>query len=285
MSQLRDLSYILMGGIMIEKAYGKVNLTLEITGLKDGYHLLESIMVPINIYDTLTFELSDKDEVISNVYIKDNNVYKAVRLFKETFNIQQHIKITISKQIPIGSGLGGSSADISATLRGLNRFLNVNAPIEKLETLANKLGSDTLFCLYNTRAFVYGRGDKLKQYPSSKKLSFLLIIPNTQIMTKELFNVYDNEKAVHTYIGFEDYLIKDDITYIIRNGKNDLLNAALKHNEMFRGLYNELTSFNLDVKLSGSGPSLFIVSPTEAEIQIIERIKTKDFTTLLLNEI
>lgn len=270
---------------MIEKAYGKVNLTLEITGLKDGYHLLESIMVPINIYDTLTFELSDKDEVISNVYIKDNNVYKAVRLFKETFNIQQHIKITISKQIPIGSGLGGSSADISATLRGLNRFLNVNAPIAKLEALANKLGSDTLFCLYNTRAFVYGRGDKLKQYPSSKKLSFLLIIPNTQIMTKELFNVYDNEKAVHTYIGFEDYLIKDDITYIIRNGKNDLLNAALKHNEMFRGLYNELTSFNLDVKLSGSGPSLFIVSPTEAEIQTIERIKTKDFTTLLLNEI
>lgn len=270
---------------MIEKAYAKVNLTLEITGLKDGYHLLESIMVPVSIYDTLTFELSDKDEVISNVPIRNNNVYKAIDLFKETFNIKKHFKITIDKQIPIGSGLGGSSADISATLRGLNKLLNLNAPVSELERMANMLGSDTLFCLHNTRAFVYGRGDKLKCYPSSEKLSFLLIIPNTQIMTKALFQVYDNEKEEHAYIGFEKYLIKEDIEYIIKNGKNDLLNAALTYNQMFQKIYHKLRSLDLNVKLSGSGPSLFIVSPTPGEMRKIGQILTKDFTTILVNEI
>lgn len=108
---------------VIEKAYAKINLSLEITGTTGNYHNLESFVVPINLYDTLVFELATKDEVVSNVLIENNNIYKAITLFKETFGIRDSVKITVDKKIPIGFGLGGSSADISATLRGLNRFI------------------------------------------------------------------------------------------------------------------------------------------------------------------
>ena len=66
----------------------KINLSLEITGTTGNYHNLESFVVPINLYDTLVFELATKDEVVSNVLIENNNIYKAITLFKETFGIR-----------------------------------------------------------------------------------------------------------------------------------------------------------------------------------------------------
>ena len=78
---------------MIEKAYAKINLTLEIVGKKDGYHLLESIVVPIDLHDTLIFEKSNTDEVISNVNIKNNNIYKAINLFKNNIILLTQLKL------------------------------------------------------------------------------------------------------------------------------------------------------------------------------------------------
>ncbi len=264
---------------MIEKAYAKVNLTLEVIGKKNQFHLLESVVIPIDLHDTLTFSLSDKDEVISSVDIKDNNILKAIALFKQTYNIKACVKVVLDKQIPIGAGLGGSSADISATLRGLNRLFNVNKPIKELEPLANQLGSDTLFCLYNKRSFLYGRGDYLQVYESEDKLSFLLLIPNISLLTKDVFNTYRLLNKKEPYIGFESYLKNQDIDFIVKNSKNDLLNPALKLSDEFKRLYQKLTSSNINIYMSGSGPSLFMINPTKKEI---DYIKSLNENTLLL---
>ena len=123
------------------------------------------------------------------------------------------------KKIPIGFGLGGSSADISATLRGLNRLFKLNKPLSELETLANKLGSDTLFCLYNKRAFIYGRGDEINFYENNEKLSFLLIYPNLPLYTKDVFQSFDNLKTKPTYHGFEKYLSSNEMDLLLLNMK------------------------------------------------------------------
>lgn len=252
---------------MIEKAYAKINLTLEIVGKIKGYHLLESIVVPINIFDTLKFEESKKDIVISNIQIKNNNIHDTIKLFKETYKIKDHVKVTLNKQIPIGFGVGGSSADISATLRGLNKFFNLNRPLKELETLANSLGSDTLFCLYNKRAYVFGRGDKIKFLNSDKGLSFLVIFPEEKLLTKDVFKQYKiaNNKE---YVGF----LNKSEEYIISNLKNDLKDAAFSINENLKILYEKLKKENLNVSLTGSGPAMFIVNPTEPEILKVKEI-------------
>lgn len=252
---------------MIEKAYAKINLTLEIVGKKDGYHLLESIVVPIDLYDTLTFEKSTIDEVVSNVSIKNNNIYAAIKIFKNKYDINEFVKVTLDKKIPIGYGLGGSSADISATLRGLNKLFNIYAPLKDLEALANQLGSDTLFCLYNKRSFIYGRGEKIKHLSKHEKLNFLLILPKAELLTKDVFLNYsflDNNK----YVGFRD----KDMNYILKNIKNDLEKAAFSLNKELKDLYKNFRKNNLNVCLTGSGPALFIVNPTEEEINKVRKI-------------
>lgn len=269
---------------MTEKAYAKINLTLEIVGKKENFHMLESIVVPINLYDTLTFFLSDKDEVISNVYIEDNNILKTIRLFKETYNINEYVKVVLDKQIPIGGGLGGSSADISATLRGLNRLFRLNKPFKELEILANKLGSDTLFCLYNKRSFMYGRGDYLRLYESKEKLSFLLILPQVSLLTKDVFKGYSLLKEKPKYIGFENCLKNNEMDFIIDNTKNDLLKPALSLNSEFNKLYDNLKNSGLKIHMSGSGPSLFMINPTKKDLEKIKNIQ-KDVKILMVEEL
>lgn len=265
---------------MIEKASAKINLTLEIVGKKEGYHLLESIVVPINIYDTLIFERSTTDEVVSNINIKDNNIYEAIDLFKTTYNIVEHVKITLDKQIPIGYGLGGSSADISATLRGLNKFFNINAPLKDLEVLANKLGSDTLFCLYNKRSFVYGRGDKITEISKKEDLNFLLILPETHLLTKDVFKAY-GLTAKTNYIGFSN----KKMSYILENLKNDLTNPALSLSGELKRLFKRLKKNDLNVSLTGSGPALFIVNPTAEEIEKVQKITKNKVKLQITKEI
>lgn len=251
---------------MIIKAYAKINLTLEVVGKKDGFHMLESIVVPINIYDELKFELAKQDQVISNVIIENNNIYDAIDLFKKTFDIKQSVKVTLTKNIPIGYGLGGSSADISATLRGLNKLFKLNKPLSELEELANKLGSDTLFCLYNKRAFIYGRGDNIKFLDSDDKLKFLLIYPKAHLLTKDVFKAYAKTKK-NPYINF----LEKDFEYTLKNYKNDLLNPAVSLNKELNDIYKKLKEAGLNVSLTGSGSALFIANPTGEEV-----LKVKD---------
>lgn len=252
---------------MIEKAYAKINLTLEVVGKKDDYHLLESVVIPVDIYDELKFEKSNIDEVVSNVLIKDNNIYQAIELFKKTFNIKEYVKVTLTKNIPIGYGLGGSSADISATIRGLNKLFGINKPLSELESLANSLGSDTLFCLYNKRAFIYGRGDNIMFLEKNDKLNFLLIYPKIHLLTKDVFIEYANTEK-NKYINF---LVKD-FDYILNNHKNDLLIPALNLSEELKSIYLKLKEAGLNIGLTGSGSALFIVNPEEIDVLKIKKI-------------
>lgn len=270
---------------VIEKAYAKINLSLEITGITGNYHDLESVVVPINLFDTLVFELATKDEVVSNVLIENNNIYKAITLFKETYGIKESVKITVDKKIPIGFGLGGSSADISATLRGLNRLFKLNKTLSELETLANELGSDTLFCLYNKRAFIYGRGDKIKFYENKEKLSFLLIYPEARLYTKEVFQSFDNLKTKPTYHGFEKYLGSNEMDLLLLNMKNDLLEASLNLSDPLNELYSTLKNEDLNVFMSGSGPALFMVNPSKEDRKKVSQLLRKNVKFEVIEEI
>lgn len=267
---------------MIEKAYAKINITLEIVGKNNNYHLLESIITPIDIYDTLTFEISNKDELISNVNIKNNNIYEAINLFKETYKINKSVKVTLDKKIPIGYGLGGSSADISATLRGLNKLFNLNKPLKELENLALKLGSDTLFCLYQKRALVTGRGDFINIKEKEEKDNILLILPNEPLLTKGVFKNYIFN---NTYIDFKDAFYNDDFSFINKNMKNDLLNSALELNKTLKELYFLLKEEGFNVNLTGSGPALFMKDIKEEQVKIIKELVNKSALVIITKEI
>lgn len=218
-----------------EKAYAKINVYLKVLGKRDdGYHDLETLVVPVNIYDELEFYDSEYDIVESNRNIKDNIMFKAIRYMKETYKIDKCVKIILKKNIPLCGGMGGGSADLSATLRGLNRLWNLNIPIEELATIAIMFGSDTLFTMYNKPAILRGRGDIL-EFVSYPKREVLVFNPRIEALTKDVFNNYK----------------ESDI------GENELEMALLR-------LYPDIYDFKkyyemqgLKLHLSGSGSSYF----------------------------
>lgn len=220
-----------------ELAYAKINIYLHVLGKRnDGYHNLESLMVPISLYDELEFFDSDETIVNMNVDIKDNIIYKAIDYMKEKFNINKNVKINVTKKIPISSGLGGGSADLSATLRGLNRLWNLGLTLDEIGKIAILFGSDTLFQVYNTPAIIKGRGEIIEftGYTSKK---ILLVNPKIEISTSTIFKEYRNEK--NKYNDLEDTLLR------LYPEINDFKDYYLKQ--------------GIDLRLSGSGATYYAI--------------------------
>lgn len=248
---------------MIEKAYAKINLILDIVGKRiDGYHELKSLMIPLEFYDELAFEDSDTVELISNVQIENNAILKTVKLIQETYQIQKGVKITLNKRIPIGAGLAGGSADISATIRGLNRFWGLNLSNRALSHLANQLGSDTLFCLYSERAMVYGRGDQISILPKGKPIkNITLVWPKESILTKDVFNAFNKTNTHDFELVMNQYLFnyQESLLY------NDLLEPACRVSIKLQSIYEKIKHLGLTPHLSGSGSTLFLFNLSETQ--------------------
>jgi len=246
--------------LIIEKAYAKINLALEVVKKRDdGYHDLKTIMIPLELHDILTFEPSEQTQVISNIDIQNNLVDKTVAYMKDKYHVDQHVKITIEKNIPIGAGLGGGSADVSATLRGLNQLWELRRTLKELEVDANILGSDTLFCLYNRPAYVYGRGEYIEFLENPDIKNIYLFNPELEISTKYVFSNYKIDKH-HRNFDQLIALYKMKAYYkFFKNAYNDLHKTSIS-------LYNNMKKYEKNVKkinknayMTGSGSTYFLV--------------------------
>ena len=214
----------------------------------------------INFYDVLTFKFSTKNEVISNLYIKDNIIEKAIKLFQRTFGLEEKVKVIIKKKIPIGSGLGGGSADAAATLRGLNQLYNTNKSLKELEPLANQLGSDVLFCLYNLPATISGRGEIINHINDFECYKIHLYLLPVSLSTEKVYSFVTNAKE-----NFNEYnqnlkrYKRHDFIDFINKSENTLLEPALKNSSEFNQIYQNLKSNIPQLFMSGSGSALYYI--------------------------
>ena len=181
----------------------KINPLLYILGKReDGFHELFMHMVPVSLYDTLTFAENKKQGL--NFQIKgasfselgvDNLVVRAVRAFEKVSKIEVNINILLEKKIPYGAGLGGGSGNAAGTLQALNYiFRNPTEsagliPPESLHEIALELGSDVPFFLKPGPTEIRGRGEKLRDLPDYPKFHLLIIKPSFNIST---FEAYQN---------------------------------------------------------------------------------------------
>lgn len=179
---------------MIVFPNAKINIGLNITSKrKDGFHNLESIFYPINWLDILEINKSDVFEFTSSGLTIDTNtannlVVRAYNLMVERYNITP-CKIHLHKQIPMGAGLGGGSADASFTLTALNTLFNLDISVNDLEKMADSLGSDCPFFIENTPKFVTGKGDQMHTTDLNLSNYYIkLVNPGIHISTKDAFN-------------------------------------------------------------------------------------------------
>ena len=187
------------------KAPAKINIGLRILSKrKDGYHNLETIFYPVNIFDTLKLKIignSSGNQIKiktipqTPIQLKDNICYKAITQFIEKFKVKgyYHIELTIRKRIPIGAGLGGGSSDAASVIKALYKILKIKNQERKLEELALTLGSDVPFFLVNKPALAKSRGEKIKVLDKFEIKNDLLIVnPGINVSTKWAFDEIDN---------------------------------------------------------------------------------------------
>ncbi len=168
----------------------KVNLFLEVTGRrKSGYHTLATLFAKINIYDVLDMEFANGGKPTLEIVDElgtghlspgpDNLVMRAATAFYKTFRIGVGVKITLTKRIPMGAGLGGGSSDAAGTLLGLAKIFGIElnaAKKKKLHDIALKLGADVPFFL-NDADFCRagGIGDRLRRMEFAKSLPYMIV--------------------------------------------------------------------------------------------------------------
>jgi 4-diphosphocytidyl-2-C-methyl-D-erythritol kinase len=172
----------------------KINLGLHITAKrKDGFHDIETCMVPIPLYDALEMIISNKTVFdVSGLPIpgeeKDNLILKALKLLRKDFNDLPNVHIHLHKNIPMGAGLGGGSADAAFALTLMNNLFDLYLENWFLEDYAAQLGSDCAFFIDNTPKIATGRGEILEPVDVDLKGNHLVLIkPPIHIGTKEAY--------------------------------------------------------------------------------------------------
>jgi 4-diphosphocytidyl-2-C-methyl-D-erythritol kinase len=172
-------------------APAKVNLSFEIKGRRaDGFHEIETLMVPISLADRLTIERAGADGQIqfscddpSLPIGEENLVVRAAMLFRERTGIGAGVTIALEKKIPHGAGLGGGSSDAASALLGLNELFDARLPQDELLELAARLGSDVPFFLARSPAICRGRGELVTPVSFEASFSFLLLKPDFGVST------------------------------------------------------------------------------------------------------
>ncbi len=271
------------------KSYAKINLTLEITGIEQGYHTLDSLVASVDIFDLVV--VKKRKDGVSRITMKGmgsesippekNNALKAAQAFSERFGTNG-VDITVYKNIPIGGGLGGSSADVVGVLNGMARLYGVEDR-EALKALADKLGSDTGYMLEGGFARMQGRGEKVTRLPFNEVLHLLLLCPSTSVSAKECYAAYDTQPKTLEYRGCPtqdciDLLRKKEINEVGRYLMNDLTRASCSLCEEVGKALSEAESFSPSgVNMSGSGSAVYALFESEELCRWAKSRYTGDF--------
>jgi len=184
-------------------AFAKINLRLEIVGRRpDGYHELRTIFQSISLHDELRLELLRKPgtEIVirpgleipraelATLSSRDNLVFRALDALRGELALRTGLRVELTKNIPIGRGLGGGSADAAAALIGLLRLTRKRLPLARLMEIASSLGADVPFFLFGGRALGVGRGDEIFPLPDTPRRTIVVVSPrDIAVKTREAY--------------------------------------------------------------------------------------------------
>ena len=214
------------------KVPAKINLTLDVVGTEGKYHEIKSLVTSINVYDVITLEKRTDNQI--NLQMKglsvdcaipDNNAYKAAKLFAETFSTGG-VNVTVEKNIPVGGGMGGSSADIAGVLKGMNTLYEVDMDMGEL---ADALGSDVRYMLDGGYAILSGRGQIIEEQYISKTLYMVLIKSDKIISSRACYKKFDALNKMHKPCtkSSAKALLGGDFEKFVEIAKNDLYAPAV----------------------------------------------------------
>ena len=265
-----------------EKAYAKVNLYLDVLGLRDdGFHDIKTVMHSVSLADEIVVSVVPKRELSIEMTIEGNRylptdsknlAYRAAQMFCERLGVVGDVRIKLVKRIPVAGGLAGGSSDAAATLRALNKLYKRPFTRKALLAMGAELGSDVPYCIVGKTALCEGRGEKMTRLDSKLRMHFVIASAGDHVSTPEAYKVLDVK-----YSSFDGSVERDGESHfeslitMLSGGsfdKNGLYNIfeepVLAKCGRSQELKRELAArCNGAAMMSGSGPSVFAVFDSE----------------------
>ena len=297
-------------------APAKLNFTFELLGLSpagDGYHEVRTLMSTIALADKLHFKIETAAETTVNILPsrelpsfplgEDNLIVKAVRILQEVLGngrtTDLNIAVSIDKQIPIGAGMAGGSANAAATLVAVNEYLGSPLSKEELLKLGSRLGADVPFCLCGGLRTGTGRGDQLsedlndqlqsEQTGSISELNLVIAKPtHLSISTPWAYKSWDeaedllslSEKLRDRGINegqdpsgyIVDQLRHGDLTGALKAFGNDFEQVVFTHYQQLKDIKQTfLKQGALSCHMTGSGPTIYAVAASAQDAEALKK--------------
>lgn len=286
----------------------------------DGYHLLSMLNTCLTFSDELQLELNRSQrielEIKSPVLqfnsqslgpLEQNLVYKAAQLFRSRLASEFGCKITLIKNIPAGSGLGGGSSDAAAALIGLSVLCGLSAGneldsanMQLLKGLALQLGADVPYFLHGGLCCVEGVGEKISELelPEFENIPCILIIPPVLSSTPEVYSLLRSSKPLLQ--NQPDQVLEHfrrsaksaqhpSYAQLVTLIENDLAAAAFELQPELARLHQKLSTLqNYVCGMSGSGAALFVLANSrrqldETDLKIIDDLLGKGQNQVILS--
>ncbi len=272
-----------------EFAFAKLNLNFKIINkLKNNYHQIDSYITFLPcLYDYLTIKKDFENHItFSGRFSKEleNNggdtlIRDSIKLLSNLLKINIRVKIHLKKNIPLGSGLGGGSADAAAVIRAIMKLYKINNNKSLIINNLSKIGADIPTCFISKNVKVEGFGNIVKPLKSlNKNLWVLLIKPKSSYSTKYIFENFNNKYAKPSIFKFTvDNLIKD-----MNEHNNSLQRTVCKVEKNVEDVIAYLSNYeSLTLpRITGSGSVVFVLFNTEKDLNIYKKnldLNKKDY--------
>ncbi len=283
-----------LGSSLVVEAPAKLNLFLEVLGRReDGYHNLDTVMIAVDVFDTLRFSNTDHPAIrldvsfdprtqasqLAHVPVDDRNIcVKAARLLQRDFGVKQGAFIELRKRIPTQAGMGGGSSDAAATLVALNQLWNLQLTSAELHTLAAQLGSDVNFFIDSpTLAVCKGRGEQVEKLTDCPELNFVVALPTDGLSTAAVFGALVHDRRVERVETFINRLASAHAPSIGEAMFNRLEMPATELDPQVAELLNLMrSSSRLPPRMTGSGSACFALCGGRGEArQLAARLRSR----------
>ena len=246
------------------KSFCKINLSLRvIRKLNNGYHSISSLVTFCNLYDVILLSKikGSKDKISfsgrfkKNINLKHNTITKVLHLLrKRNFLKNQFFKISITKNIPHGSGLGGGSSNAANLLKSLNLKMSLRLNKKYIKDISNQIGFDVPINLEKKNTLLTGKADEIIRLQQKFKLNILIVYPNIICSTKK---IYERNKIFSPSKNIKKFNIqkKPEIIDFFKKEKNDLEKTVIKLYPKINKIINFIKSQNgcYFSRITGSG--------------------------------
>lgn len=265
---------------LVLKSPAKINLFLKVINKrKDGFHNIETLFERIDLFDEIAFHRNSSGKILIECDHPQvpkgskNLIYKVFELLKKDFNIIDGVNVNIIKNIPVAAGLGGGSSNAATALIGFNRLFDLNLKRTQLLSYARRLGSDIGFFLFD-KSWAIGtdKGDVIQPLDIKNKLWHVLVVPCVKVYSSEVYGqlklqltkTNDNVNILIHNLKNKDV---DRVGVLLRNDLQDTIIQLCPRLEKLKERLKLLDTHG--VMISGSGPSVFCVSRSQADAKRI----------------